>query len=261
MRLRDKVVIVTGAGQGIGRAYAVRFAAEGAKVAVAELNADNGEKVASEIEASGGEAMFVHVDVSDEGSTQAMAKAVADRWGRIDILINNAGIFFDLDQGNQSLAYLKKVLDVNMIGPWLCIRAVFPYMKEQGKGKVINQSSGAAWMYAMAGYAMNRKSEEVNSFNYSISKAGVNALTHFMAAALGQYGINVNAIAPGVTMTEATRKHVPEQMMGAIKMMSALRRTLEPEEIAAAAVFLASDESDAITGQVIPVDAGVSMLG
>ena len=259
--LEGKVSIITGAGQGIGRAYALRFNHEGAKVAVAEINDANAAAVVKEIEAAGGEAIAVHVDVSDEASTQAMAQTVLDRWGRIDVLINNAGIFFDLEQGNNSLAYLKKVLDVNMLGPWLCARAVFPAMKAQGKGKIINQSSGAAWMYAMAGYAMNAQSEELPSYHYSLSKAGVNAYTHYMAAALGQFGINVNAIAPGVTMTDATRKHVPEALMGAIKMMSALRRTLEPEEIAAAAVFLASDESDAITGQVIPVDAGVTMLG
>ena len=260
-RLQDKVAIVTGAGQGIGRAYALRFAVEGAKVVVADLNDTNAQQVAKEIESAGNEAIAVKVDVADEASTLAMAKATVDKFGRIDILMNNAGIFFDLEQGNNSLEYLKKVLDVNMIGPWLCARAVFPTMKAQGKGKIINQSSGAAWMYAMAGYAMKPESEELPSYHYSLSKAGVNAYTHFMAAAMGQFGINVNAIAPGVTMTDATRKHVPEAMMGAIKMMSALRRTLEPEEIASAAVFLASDESDAITGQVIPVDAGVSMLG
>ena len=101
-------------------------------------------------------------------------------------------------------------------------------MKAQGKGKIINQSSGAAWMYAMAGYAITPDATELPSYHYSVSKAGLNAVTHFMASALGQFGINVNAIAPGVTMTDATRKHVPEAMMGAIKMMSALRRTLEP---------------------------------
>ena len=260
-RLDGRVAIVTGAGQGIGKAYAERFAAEGAKVVVADLNDANAEQVAKEIEASGGEAIAVKVDVADESSTKAMAAAAVDRWGRIDILINNAGIFFDLEQQNNTLEYLQKVLAVNMIGPWLCARAVFPTMRAQGKGKIINQSSGAAWMYAMAGYAMNAESVEIPSYHYSLSKAGVNAYTHYMAAALGQFGINVNAIAPGVTMTDATRKHVPEAMMGAIKMMSALRRTLEPEEIASAAVFLASDESDAITGQVIPVDAGVTMLG
>ncbi|MGH2728580.1 MAG: SDR family NAD(P)-dependent oxidoreductase, partial [Actinomycetota bacterium] len=246
---------------GIGRAYALRFSAEGAKVAVADLNETNAQTVATEIEADGGEAFAVHVDVSDEASTLEMARVVVERWGRIDVLINNAGIFFDLEQRNNTLDYLRKVLDVNMIGPWLCARAVFPTMKAQGKGKIINQSSGAAWMYAMSGYAMSKDSDELPSYHYSVSKAGVNAYTHHMAAAMGQFGINVNAIAPGVTMTDATRKHVPEAMMGAIKMMSALRRTLEPEEIAAAAVFLASDESDAITGQVIPVDAGVAMLG
>jgi 3-oxoacyl-[acyl-carrier protein] reductase len=255
-RLAGKVAIITGAGQGIGKAYATRFAAEGAKVVVAELNEANGKAVAGE---TGG--MFVPVDVSDEASTQAMAAAVVAEYGRIDVLVNNAGIFFDLDQTDHSLAYLKKVLDVNMIGPWLCIRAVFPTMKAQRRGKIINQSSGAAWMYAMAGYAMGKDATEVPSYHYSLSKAGVNAYTHYLAAALGQFGINVNAIAPGVTMTEATRKHVPDAMMGMIKAMSALRRTLEPEDITGAAVFLASDDSDAITGQVIPVDAGVSMLG
>ena len=256
MRLEGKVAIITGAGQGIGEAYAKRFAAEGARVAVADLNDANAKAVA---DALGG--LAVHVDVADEASTQAMAAAVLAEYGRIDILVNNAGIFFDLDQRDASLEYLKHVLAVNMIGPWLCARAVFPAMRAQGKGKIINQSSGASWMYAMAGYAMNERSTEPPSFHYAISKAGVNAYTHFMAAAFGQFGINVNAIAPGVTMTDATRKHVPEAMMGMIKAMSALRRTLEPEDITGAAVFLASDDSDAITGQVIPVDAGVTMLG
>src|SRR5438874_10597248 len=261
MKLKGKVAIITGAGQGLGRAYALRFVAEGAKIAIAEINDANAEQVAKEIEAGGGEAIALHVDVSDEASTQAMANATVEKWGRIDILLNNAGVFFDLEQTNNSLEYLRKILDVNMIGPWLCTRAVLPTMRAQGKGKIINRSSGAAWMYMMAGYALNPEKGELPSFHYSLSKAGVNAYTHYMAAAMGQFGINVNAIAPGVTMTDATRKHVPEAMMGAIKMMSALRRTLEPEEIAAAAVFLASDESDAITGQVIPVDAGVTMLG
>jgi 3-oxoacyl-[acyl-carrier protein] reductase len=257
-KLDGKVAIVTGAGQGIGKAYAAAFVAEGARVAIADINLENAEIVAKEL----GDATFaVRVDVSDEDSTKAMAEAVVARWNRIDILVNNAGLFYDLDEKDHSLAYLKRVLEVNMIGQWLCIRAVFPAMKAQGKGKIINQSSGAAWMYAMAGYAIRPDQAELPSFNYSVSKAGVNAVTHFMASALGQFGINVNAIAPGVTMTEATRKHVPEMMMGAIKAMSALRRTLEPEEIARVGVFLASDDSDAITGQVIPVDAGVTMLG
>jgi 3-oxoacyl-[acyl-carrier protein] reductase len=255
-KLDGKIAIVTGAGQGIGKAYAARFAAEGARVAVADVNLANAEVVAKEIDGTP-----VHVDVADEESTQRMAAAVLETYGRIDILVNNAGLFYDLDQKDNTLAYLKRVLEVNMIGQWLCIRAVFPAMKAQGKGKIINQSSGAAWMYAMAGYAMRADAEELPSFNYSLSKAGVNAITHYMAAALGQFGINVNAIAPGVTMTDATRKHVPEQMLGVIKMMSALRRTLEPDEIARVGVFLASDDSDAITGQVIPVDAGVTMLG
>ncbi|MHB8511886.1 MAG: SDR family NAD(P)-dependent oxidoreductase [Actinomycetota bacterium] len=255
-RLEDKVAIITGAGQGIGRAYAERFSAEGARVVVAEFREETGKAVAEQI---GGH--FVQVDVSDEESATALAAATLKLHGRIDVLINNAGIFYDLDQRDQSLAYLKRIIEVNMLGPWICARAVFPAMKEQRSGKIINQSSGASWMYSMSGYVMNDRSTELASFNYSVSKAGVNAFTHHMASALGQFGISVNAIAPGVTMTDATRKHVPEQMMGMIKMMSALRRTLEPEEIASVAVFLASDESNGITGQVIPVDAGVAMLG
>jgi 3-oxoacyl-[acyl-carrier protein] reductase len=259
MKLEGKVAIVTGAGQGIGKAYATRFADEGARVAIADINEENAQLVAKEI--GDDKAFAVKVDVADEQSTQHMADAVVQKWGRIDVLVNNAGLFYDLDEKDHSLAYLKRVLEVNMIGQWLCIRAVFPTMRAQGKGKIINQSSGASWMYAMAGYAMRADQEEIPSFNYSVSKAGVNAITHFMASALGQFGINVNAIAPGVTMTEATKKHVPEMMMGAVKAMSALRRTLEPDEIAKVGVFLASEDSDAITGQVIPVDAGVTMLG
>jgi len=209
-RLEGKVAIVTGAGQGIGRAYALRFAGEGAKVAVADLQDDNAEGVGKEIESAGGEALSVHVDVADEDSTLEMGRAVHEQFGRVDVLVNNAGIFFDLEARDDSLAYLKKVLDVNMIGPWLCTRAVFPFMKEQGKGKIINQSSSAAWMYMAGGYAMRPEAEQVPSFQYSVSKAGVNAFTHFMAAALGQFGITVNAIAPGITMTEATKKQVPE---------------------------------------------------
>lgn len=257
-RLEGKVAIITGAGQGIGKAYAERFVAEGARVAVADINDAGAKAVADEL---GDAAIPVHVDVTDEESTKAMAEATVAAWDRIDVLVNNAGLYYDLDQKDFSLDYLKRVLDVNMIGPWLCARAAVPAMKRGGGGTIINQSSGAAWLYLMAGYLMREDSDVLPSFHYPISKSGVNALTHFMAAALGKFNITVNAIAPGTTMTDATRKHVPEKLMGMLTMTTALGRTLEPEEIAHVAVFLASDEARAITGQVIPVDAGQTMLG
>ena len=265
-RVKDKVALVLGAGAvgpgwGNGKATAVLLAREGARVFGVDRNPEALAETKGIIDAEGGVFVDRAADVTRPDELDALVAACLDRFGRIDVLVNNAGIFYDLDQTDHSLAYLKKVLEVNMIGPWLCARAVVPAMKRQRKGKIINQSSGAAWMYMMAGYAMPKDSEELPSFHYSVSKAGVNAYTHYMAAALGKFGINVNAIAPGVTMTEATRKHVPESMMGMITMMAPLGRTLEPDEIASAAVFLSSDESDAITGQVIPVDAGVTMLG
>ena len=144
MRLKDKVAIITGAGQGIGEAYARRFAQEGAKVVVADINEEKGKAVAASI---GGAAVFERVDVSSEADTQRVAKAVADRFGRIDVLINNAAIFYGIENFNSSFEYLRKIFDVNYFGTWLMCRAVFPYMEKQDSGVVINQSSSAAYMH------------------------------------------------------------------------------------------------------------------
>src|SRR2546427_11838688 len=135
MRLEDKVAIITGAGQGIGEAYARRFAREGAKVVVADVNAEKGTAVARAI---GGEAVFERADVASEEDTRRLAAAVADRFGRIDVLLNNAAIFYGIDNQGFSYAYLRKIFDVNYFGAWLMCRAVFPYMKQHGRGSVIN---------------------------------------------------------------------------------------------------------------------------
>jgi 3-oxoacyl-[acyl-carrier protein] reductase len=255
MRLKDKVAIVTGAAQGIGEAYARRFAREGATVVVADTNAEKGEAVARSI---GGPAVFERVDVSSEEDTRRVAAAVAGRFGRIDILLNNAAIFYGIDNQNYTYAYLRKIFDVNYFGTWLMCRAVFPQMKRQGSGVVINQSSSAAWMHPEIPF----EGDDLPSFHYSVTKAAINAMTHYMAGCVGKYGIRVNTIAPGPTMTEATKQGVPQYMLDMIvQMMMALHRPLEPDDLTGTAVWLASDDAAMVTGQCIPVDGGMIMLG
>jgi 3-oxoacyl-[acyl-carrier protein] reductase len=254
MRLKDKVSIITGAGQGIGEAYAIRFAKEGAKVVVADINEEKGRAVAQAI---GGDAVFEPVDVSSEADTVRLAKAVHDRFGRIDVLINNAAIFYGIENFNSSFEYLKKIFDVNYFGTWLMCRAVFPYMEQQNSGCVINQSSSAAWMHPNMPMP-----DGLPSFHYSVTKAAINAMTHFMAGSVGVCGIRVNAIAPGPTMTEATKQIVtPDVMEMIVNMMMAIKRPLEPDDITGTAVWLASDDAKMVTGQCIPVDGGMIMLG
>ncbi len=255
MTLKGKVAIITGAGQGIGEAYARRFAAEGATVVVADVNTEKGRAVAKEI---GGGAVFEQVDVSSEEDTKRVAKAVWDRYGKINVLINNAAIFYGIDNQNYSFAYLKKIFDVNYFGSWLMSRAVFPYMRDSGGGSIINQSSTAAYMHPMIPFEGN----DMPSFHYSVTKAAINAMTHFMAGCVGIHGIRVNAISPGPTMTEATKQGVPQEIIDMIvNFMMAVKRPLQPDDLTGTAVWLASDDAAMVTGQVIPVDGGMVMLG
>jgi len=261
MRLKDKVAIVTGAGQGIGRAYANRFAREGAKIVVAEINEEIGRRTADEVKKAGSEALYLKTDVANEDSTKEMAAKTAERFGRIDILLNNAAIFYGLDREDTSLAYFNRILSVNLTGVWLATRAVEPYMKRQNKGKIINQSSTAAFMGNTGFVDTSDPDKPSPPFHYSVAKMGVNGLTKYFAGALGPWGVNVNAIAPGVTMTEATKTVVPAEMIDALVMYTALRKALQPEDLTGTAVFLASTDSDLMTGQVLVVDAGMFMLG
>ncbi|MBX3025668.1 SDR family oxidoreductase [bacterium] len=261
MRLKDQVAIVTGGGQGIGRAYALRFAREGATVVVADINLEHAQAVAAEAEGSGAPGVAIRVDVSDETSCHALATATVERFGRIDVLVNNAAIFHGLDRGNQSLDYFNKILSVNMTGVWLMTRAVERTMKHQRRGKIINQSSTAAYMSNVGFIDTSNPDQPSPPFHYSLAKLGVSGLTKFFAGALGPFGINVNAICPGVTLTEATRTVVPEQIMQAIVGNTALKRALQPEDLTGTAVFLASADSDLMTGQVLVVDGGMVMLG
>lgn len=255
MKLEGKVAIITGAGQGIGKAYAERFLNEGAKVVVAELNEDRAEIAMKEL-APLGDVFLVKTDISNQESARACAAAAMERFGAIDVLLNNAGLYYDIDMENNALDYLERVFRVNLHGTWLMSGAVAPFMVEAGSGSIINVSSGAAYTYMSP---PSPKFTELSAFTYSQTKWGVVGLTKFTASQLGQYNIRVNCIAPGITMTDATKKIVPEEFFGLLTMMSAMGKTLEPEDITGAAVFFASEDSKLITGQVLCVDAGMHM--
>jgi 3-oxoacyl-[acyl-carrier protein] reductase len=260
-RLKDKVAIITGASQGIGREYALRFAREGAKVVVADIREKQAQEVAQEIASLGGEALALRTDVSKEDDTKRLAATTHQRFGRIDILLNNAAIFYDMELKDQSLEYFNKVLSVNLTGVWLCSRAVEPFMKRQRKGKIIHQSSTAAYIGNTGVVDTSDPDVPSPSPHYSVAKIGVSGLTKYMAGFLGPWGINVNAICPGLTMTEAAKRIVPEDMMTMLPMFNALKRALQPQDLCGTAVFLASEDSDMMTGQVLVVDGGMIMLG
>lgn len=258
-RLRDKVAIITGAGQGIGLAYAERFLAEGAKVVVAELDEERAASGMAQL-ADKGESMLVTTDIASEASANACAAAVLAEYGTIDILINNAAIYYDIDNANNDFDYLKTVFGVNLHGAWLMARACVPAMVTGGGGRIINQSSGAAYLYNVPMDAGEFR--EVSAFSYSQTKWGLVGLTKFLAGQLGPYNVTVNCIAPGVTMTEATKKIVPAEFLDMIpEFMSAMKKKLEPEDLTGTAVFFASEDARLVTGQVLCVDGGASMPG
>ncbi len=254
-RLEGKVAIITGAGQGIGLGYAKRFLAEGAKVIVAEIVAERAEIGMKELDGLG-EVAFVQTDISDPASAEACVTATVERFGTVDVLVNNAALYYDIDNADPSYEYLLKVMSVNQHGAWLMARAAAPVMAKQQWGRIINQSSGAAYSYMFP--PMDEFTGLAN-FSYSITKWGIVGLTKFMAAQLGQYNITVNCIAPGVTMTEATKKVVPEMFLAGMTAMTAMKQRLEPEDLAGAAVFFASDDAKFCTGQTLVIDGGLSM--
>lgn len=254
MRLNDKVCVITGAANGIGTAHARRFAAEGAIVALADVDGDGAARVATEI---GGKASGHFVDIASDEACERLVAEVLETHGRIDVLLNNAAIYRGLQLLDTTPEYLEKVSQVNLWGAWRMTRAAARPMIRQGSGRVINQSSDAAYMYDI--YPTD--GEELPNFAYGISKWGLNGLTKFMAGALGPHGINVNCISPGVVLTEATKEVVPQENIDAIAANVPLRRSLQPEDIAGAAVFFASEDSELVTGQILCVDAGAIKPG
>lgn len=235
-RFTDKTAIVTGAAGGIGEAYARALAAEGAYVVIADVNDAAGQAVADSI---GGR--YVHTDVADPESAAALAQAVVDERGGIDLLVNNAAIY-----GGMKLDFLitvpweyyKKFMSVNLDGALNVTRAVYPHMKG---GAIVNQSSTAAWLYS--GF-------------YGLAKVGINGLTQQLAVELGGMNIRVNAIAPGPIDTEATRTTTPKEIVDDIVARLPLKRFGTPDDLVGMCLFLLSDEASWVTGQIFNVDGG-----
>src|SRR6185369_14131094 len=230
-RLNDKVAIITGAGQGIGLAYAQRFLDEGAKVVVAEINEERAEAAMLTL-AGKGDAINVATDISNPDSAQACVDATVAEFGTVHILVNNAALYYDIDNFDPSYEYLQKVFAVNQHGAWLMARAAAPVMAKQKYGRIINQSSGAAYAYSFP--AFSDEFTGLGNYSYSITKWGIVGLTKFLAAQLGQWNITVNCIAPGVTMTEATKKIVPDFFIEGMTAQTPIKATLEPEDLAGA---------------------------
>ncbi len=243
MKLKNKVAIVTGAGQGIGRAIALALAREGAKVVVGDISNKEGE-VAKEIEGFGSEALAVKADIWNRKETEEMAKAAIDKFGRIDILVNNAGIYPFKSLVEMEEEDWDRVLGVNLKGVFNCTKAVLPQMIQHKSGIIINISSTVG---TVVGYP--------NFAHYAASKAGIIGFTRTAALELAQHGIRVNAIAPGVIETPGT-KALGEETLKQIEQTIPLKRIGQPQDIANLAVFLATETSSYITGQVIIVDGG-----
>mgnify|MGYP001301405328 CR=1 FL=1 len=245
MRLHHKVAIITGGANGIGAASVERFLEEGAKVVIGDFDEEAGKATAERLEGRG-EVKFVKVDVTDEGSVANLVKQTVDHFGTVDILINNAGIIADATLVKMTSDMFDKVFDVNVKGVFNCTKAVAPIMIEKGAGKIINTSS-VSGVYGNFGQT-----------NYAGSKAAVVGMTKTWAKELGRHGINVNAVAPGFTLTEMV-KQMPETVVTQIKRQIQLQTIADPVDIANAYLFLASDEAKYVHNHVLHVDGGIMM--
>jgi 3-oxoacyl-[acyl-carrier protein] reductase len=249
MQLDGKVAVVTGAGRGIGRAYALRLAGEGARVVVAEVDAANGTETAALIQQAGGDAIALPTDVADEASADAMAHATVERFGRLDVLVNNAALFYGVARkpfDQITVAEWDRLMAVNVRGVWLCCKAVVPYMRQAGYGKIVNIASDTA-LSGVPGF-----------LHYVASKGAVIAMTRALARELGGDNICVNAVAPGFTLSEAGLAAGDEPAQRSIAGRP-LHRAEVPEDLVGTIVYLASPASDFVTGQLLTVNGGYVM--
>lgn len=247
MRFKDEVVIITGGGGKIGKAYALAFAKEGAKVSLPDLV--SAEPVVKAIQDQGGQAMSVQCDVSNEASVKAMVEQTVKRFGGVDILINNAAYFMTVKKSpfwEMDVDEFDKAMAVNVRGVWLCAKAVFPHMKQRGKGKIINISSGVAL------------NGNPNYIHYVASKGAVISMTRAMARELGDHGICVNTVAPGFTLTEG--REVDPEYEKRRNQQRCFKRSQVEADIVGTVLFLASSESDYMTGQLLCIDGGSHFL-
>jgi 3-oxoacyl-[acyl-carrier protein] reductase len=248
-RLEGRVAIVTGGGHGIGKAYAMRLASEGAKIVIAEIDEKAARAVAEELEAAGSEAIAVRTDVSDPASVEQLAAAAVERFGRIDVLVNNAAIFATIPMSRSPFDQITidewdRMMSVNVKGTWLASRAVIPQMRKQGYGKIINVSSSTALKGSPS------------RIHYVTSKAGILGFTKTLANEVGKDNICVNCIAPGSTLSEENPDEGILKMRSDAATVRALRRVQNPDDLTGAVVFFASADSDFISGQTLVVDGG-----
>jgi len=246
-RLEGRVAIVSGAGQGIGRALALGFAREGASVVIAEIDEGNALRVERELKASGLRGLAISTDVSQEASTSGMMRRCLNEFGRIDILVNNAGIYPVSSVEEMAEAEWDRVIGTNLVGAFLCSRAVVPEMLERRSGRIINLSSGRGFQGAKDGA------------HYAATKAGLIGFTKALALELAPHGITVNALCPGITDTAQPRGNMTEQELYARAKDIPLGRIGQPDDHVGPAVFLASDAARFITGQVVFVNGGSVM--
>ena len=244
MRFKNKVVLVTGSSRGIGRSTAIEFAKEGAKIVVNYLKSEKeANSVVSEIKKLGSDAIAVKCDVSDEKQVKQMLETTVKKFGRIDILINNAGIVFDIPFAERTIDQWKRTLEVNLIGTFLCCKYAAHYMKKQKGGKIVNISSTNAI-----------DSFSPDAMDYDASKAGIVILTRDLAKELAPE-INVNSVAPGWVDTDIN-KDLPKKFVKDETAKIYMKRFAKPEEIAKVIMFLASDDANYITGSTLKVDGG-----
>ncbi len=251
-RLAGKVAVVTGGGHGIGKAYALGLAQEGAKVVIAEIDSRAGEAVAIDLTRKGYAATAVRTDVADRASAEEMARRAIAAYGRIDVLVNNAAIFATVPMSREPFDRIEtdewdRMMAVNLRGTWLACRAVIPDMRKRGYGKIVNISSGTA----LKGSA--------SRIHYVTSKAGVLGFTRTLAREVGKDGICVNCVVPGSTLSEEKPAEDVVRMRTAAADERALKRVQRPEDLVGAVLFFASADSDFVTGQSLVVDGGAYM--